>query len=84
MRSAPEYPLPALRQGLQGKALASFAVTAEGTLVEMGLRQSTGSELLDFHARRHIRRCIEKHHVPAHEPPLMPGVYAFPIEWRLD
>ncbi len=84
MRIAPEYPMRAKRQGIQGTALAAFTVLADGQLVQAGLQRSTGSELLDFHARRHIRRCIELHSGHVSDPPLRPGSYAFPIEWRLD
>lgn len=83
MKEAPEYPVRARQHGVQGTALAAFAVLPDGSFAEAGLQKSTGHELLDFHARRHIRRCIEMHRGQVTDPPLRPGTYAFPIEWRL-
>lgn len=57
-RSAPppEYPRTALRRGLEGVVLLRVVVGIDGRPVEVGIERSSGHELLDREAMRHVLR----------------------------
>ncbi len=50
-----EYPYQARRRALQGRLLIRFVINQDGSLAEVRILRSSGSELLDYEAVRAIR-----------------------------
>lgn len=52
----PQYPRIALQRGLEGVVLLRVVVGVDGRPVEVGIERSSGHELLDREATRHVLR----------------------------
>lgn len=52
----PRYPVTARRRGQEGLVLLSVVVSAQGTVIRVGIKQSSGFDLLDDAALRAVRK----------------------------
>lgn len=82
-RLAPEYPMQARRQNLQGRTMVLFDVSAEGVAQTPRLMRSSGHAVLDHAALTHMASCIGQHTASGSER-LPAGRYALPMDWRLE
>ncbi|WP_425259546.1 TonB family protein [Rubrivivax sp. RP6-9] len=83
VRSAPRYPVEALRLELSGRTVVGFRVTTEGGIEGPMLRHSSGHDVLDRAALAHLDRCIARFRA-TEQPRLPPGSFALPLLWRID
>ena len=81
--TAPDYPVQALRAGIQGTVLLKVLVSASGQPTEVVVERSSGSRLLDDAARAHVLEAWRFH-------PAMRNGHAIeawalvPVRFRLD
>ena len=62
------YPLKAAEQGIQGTLLLKITVDREGKLLDVNLRNSSGSDLLDFEAIQAVYRAAPFGPLPKEYP----------------
>lgn len=81
--TAPDYPVQALRAGIQGTVLLKVLVSASGQPTEVVVERSSGSRLLDDAARRHVLEAWRFH--PAVRNGHAIEAWALvPVRFRLD
>lgn len=79
----PDYPIQALRAGIQGTVLLRVLVSASGQPTEVVVERSSGSRLLDDAARRHVLAAWRFH--PAMREGHVIAAWALvPVRFRLD
>lgn len=81
--TAPDYPIQAVRAGIQGTVLLKVLVSASGQPIEVVVQRSSGSRLLDAAARRHLLAAWRFH--PAMRDGHAIEAWALvPVRFRLD
>lgn len=81
--TAPDYPIQAVRAGIQGSVLLKVLVSATGQPIEVVVQRSSGSRLLDDAARRHVLAAWRFH--PAMRNGHATEAWALvPVHFRLD
>ena len=81
--TAPDYPIQAVRAGIQGTVLLKVLVSASGEPTAVVVERSSGSRLLDDAARRHVLATWRFH--PAMRDGHAIEAWALvPVRFRLD
>lgn len=81
--TAPDYPIQALRAGIQGTVLLKVLVGASGQPVEVMVARSSGSRVLDDAARRHVL-ATWRFHPATRDGHAIEAWALVPVQFKLD